>query len=167
MKNSKSFSPDDEEIVDCRTCCNKRLRYFCGCFSALGIILVGAGVVGFILSLYIYSTYAGAMSTRVYFTDGAIQSFPHAHIVAGAVPLAMKLPNDMSAFVGPAIYSIDCNAGVAHSVEILSGVQPMFWDGISKRTATCTAGAKGAGLSFVVVSRTQIRIIGSSGVTFI
>ena len=127
------------------------------------LILLLTGVVGFVLSIISFLNAQSPLTQDTYMLTGGgpLSATPLSHILQGAIPMAMTLPNDLSPFVGKT-YNVDCiTAGIVNTITILSGPVASSWDGTHK-IATCNTG----GFTFKVSSASQVRVIQSINVVF-
>lgn len=146
--------------MDTWFCCKGRAK----CFSPFAVAcVVTLSVIAISFAIVAWFDASFSLNYSTYTVSGPIASSPASHLLAGSLVMSMSLPNNLADYVGK-FYHIDCASLLAHSITIAPGTLPTTWDG-THRVATCTLGA-GGGLSFRVISPGQVRIVGSTSVTF-
>lgn len=163
LTNSKNET-SSKEPSSIKNAVFSQRKQFCGNFL-FALFFVGAlcGIAGFIAGLVGWNRGLDVSDQRVYGTSHNMFSDRLNHVLRGASAIQLTLPNDLSPYLGRH-YTVDCDSAPAHSVVLSPGSLPTFWDGVAKRTATCTGG-QGSGFSFRVVSSSRVRITEISGVT--
>ena len=148
-------------------CCPGRTAWWRNLTIAIIFVCCILGLVGFIVSWVSFSRSVDATSQVVYPVSKAMHKAPLNHVMTGAQPITLTLPNDLSPYVGNH-YTIDCESGAAHEVVITPGPLPTFWSATpGVRTATCTGGAGArSGFSFRVVSKSHVRVTQNDNVAF-
>ena len=142
-------------------CCPGRSAWFSKLFVA-AIVLFSIFALVFAMWALYNADYN--ISRTVYTSSAAIGYYPSNHILAGALPLIMTLPNNMINYLGGATYDIDCGSS-GHIVKIQPGTIPTTWPGGATQFV---CDAAGGGVSFRVISSFPplIRVTASNDVTF-
>lgn len=129
--------------------------YWTGLFIALGVIVACMSIAGIVVGAVAYNYSTASFTQKEYLVDDNLAVNPDQHVLLGATPLTVSLPNDLTLFKGHRI-SVDCvNAG-GHTIRIAAGPLATRWQLPNLRLATCTQ--PGDGITFRVTSAYTIRI---------
>lgn len=122
----------------------------------LAVTALGLAIWGIAIANY------GLYATN-HVASGPILNRPFTHSLAGAAPLAMTLPNDLSNYIGRE-FKIYATTAQAHTVTIQPGALTTTWDGAN--TIATFGGAVGDGLTFVVTAIDKIAVISTTNIVF-
>lgn len=147
-----------------KTVSGKKKWNMAGCVCATSIIAICLAIAGTVIAIFAYVDVGYLTNAESLTTSQPIRPTPYAfHLDSSAAPLAMSLPNDLSAYVGR-VYAIYSRTDQPHTVTIDSGTLATTWDGVNK--VATFGGAKGDGLTFRVLAKDLVVVLQTKNIAF-
>ena len=140
-----------------------RTRWWSNLSAGIAIFVFLAVIGCYVFGVFTLNNSRYKDTLASYTTSGEIKNTPYKIRLDGAAPLAMTLPNDLSAYVA-VTYSIFAGTAQAHTITIPAGTYSTTFDGTN--TIATFGGAVGDGIMIEVIGKDKIVIISNTNVAF-
>lgn len=156
--------PRRETVIKMDDKPTKRKWNLAGCVCATSIVSVIIAIAAVIMATITVINQGNLTGVESRETSGEIRPTPFAtSLDSTAAPIAMTMPNDVSAFAGAtrAIYS---TTSQPHTVTISAGALGTTWDGVN--LVATFGGAPGDGFEYRVLAKDLIVVTSVKNVVF-